>query len=111
MKKKVKLTRKKAIELCIELWTWLAETGKKKDQWPEWDKYGGYWNVMGGCFFCEYDKQFKDACQCCPLVKMLKIKNGCYSNRLAYVEWEHVKTIKARKKYAALFLSQIKELR
>ena len=26
----MKLTKKKAIEICIELWTWLAETGLEK---------------------------------------------------------------------------------
>ena len=29
----MKLTKKKAIEISIELWTWLAETGREKKEW------------------------------------------------------------------------------
>ena len=47
----MRLTRKKAIELCIELWTWLAETGKYRREWPEWEKYG---DILNYCWFCEY---------------------------------------------------------
>ena len=52
----MRLTRKKAIELCIELWAWLAKTGKRKWAWPEWEKYE---EIENDCWFCEYDKKMR----------------------------------------------------
>ncbi len=107
----MKLTRKKAIELCIELWTWLAKTGKEKDEWPEWGKYG---QTEFYCWFCEYDVQRRDrnkkevmCCSCCPIGYGL---NGCIKHT-HYIDWATAKTPRSRKKYAKLFLAQIKTLR
>lgn len=106
-----KLTRKKAIELCIELWEWCAETGELKGSWPGWEKYG---EVRSDCWFCEYSKQqclkykiddFKNYCRYCLFEKG---NFGCLST--PYFNWEAAKTKKTRKKYAALFLAQIKTL-
>ena len=105
----MRLSRKKAIELCIELWTWLAETGKKKGDWPEWEKYG---HINFNCWFCEYDlqrrgknKDYQMLCRSCPL-------GGGFNKCLAtyYDNWGDAKTPRARKKYAKLFLKQIKQL-
>ena len=64
----MKLTRTEAIDYSIELWEWLAETGKHKEDWPKWDKFG---RVDSECFLCEYDtynhavlKAKKDDCIC-----------------------------------------------
>lgn len=107
----MKLTRKKAIELCIELWTWCMETGKQKEDWPKWDEYG---NAMSYCWFCEYDNQMRTQCKrnrltCgyCPFVT-----SGLGVCRNTYFEnWANAKTPRTRKKYAKLFLAQIKTLR
>ncbi len=112
----MKLTRKKAIELCIELWTWLAKTGKEKEDWPEWVKYQTY-NIPSDdgtlyeCWFCEYGYQragtsSESKCNRCPYF----IKFGhCYRN--VYNEWHDAKTLRTRKKYAKLFLEQIRKLK
>ena len=73
----MKLTRKKAISISIELWTWLAETGSEyKHEWPGWKKYGA---MVLACPFCEYSRQrnklaLYDAglntyCPSCPYVR------------------------------------------
>ena len=103
----MKLTRKKAIELSIELWEWLAETGAMmKLYWPKWKEYG-YANC--DCFLCEYGfrKKHSDTCLNCPLKRCLGY--SCYGT--AYGEWEDARTEKDRKKYAKLFLEQLKALK
>ncbi|GAH13108.1 unnamed protein product, partial [marine sediment metagenome] len=62
----MRLTKKKAIEIAIELWTWLAETGAKyKGDWVGWEeKYG---EMEADCPFCEYsDRWGDDECESCP---------------------------------------------
>jgi hypothetical protein len=98
----MKLSKKKAIELCIALWTWLAETGKQKRDWPEWEKYEMV--TVSNCWFCEYDYYFGDACMKCPLRPKYK---GCGDTY--FVQWNQAKTPRTRKKYAKLFLDEIKK--
>jgi hypothetical protein len=50
----MRLTKEKALEMCVELWSWLAENPtKEKSDWPGWEgkKKEGYWN---GCPCCEW---------------------------------------------------------
>ena len=114
----MRLLRKKSIELTIELWTWLAKTGKYKSDWPKWEKYE---RVSGYCFLCEYDKQqqkrykdkYRDGCYYCPLVTSDVVTKGvgvsCYSTY--YWNWCEAKTPQARKKYAKLFSEQLRTLK
>lgn len=118
----MRLSRKKAIELCIELWTWLAETGAKhKSQWPEWSKYLKY-NIPRNsgtyheCWLCEYAYQVKrrkpesinDKCEYCLYNK--KYGLCCAIGEFHYFkEWDNAKQSRTRKKYAKLFLGQIKK--
>ena len=114
----MKLTRKKAIALCIELWTWLAKTGQLKKDWPEWGKYDP---IRYNCWFCEYDDRrlianghsgYTDTemgghrCEKCPFQEGF---NGCYDKTI-YRKWEDAATSEDRKKYAKLFLGQIKSI-
>lgn len=111
------LTRKKAIELCIELWEWCAKAGKKKKGWPGWDKYyDKYGSAQCDCWFCEYNEQqikkynrdwVEVECGYCPLKKLLEGRS-CLSNECAYSRWERAETNRTRKKYAALFVEQLK---
>lgn len=108
----MRLTRKKAIELCIELWTWLAKTGKKKEDWPEWEKYC---KAMSDCWFCEYDDQMlnlykrktRSSCGYCPLITS---GLGRCEDTL-FNKWSNARTPRTRKKYAKLFLGQIKAIK
>ena len=107
----MKLTRKKAIELCIELWKWCARTGKDKDEWPKWEKYG---EITCDCWFCEYDEQqkrrygVKKECTFCPLVKKL----GLHCGKTFFEKWAGANPLpRTNKKYAKLFLNQIKSIK
>jgi len=114
----MRLSRKKAIELCIELWTWLAETGLRKDDWPDWPKYQDTEAIVAYCWFCYYQEQQieryapddelnKDnVCRYCPLAS---IRTGCGKDDSPYLKWLTAKTPKTRKKYAKLFLGQIRK--
>lgn len=49
------LTEEKALQICAELWDWLAEDdGRYKTEWPGWEKYG---ECEASCPCCEYHKQ------------------------------------------------------
>jgi len=110
----MRLTRKKTIALCIELWEWLAKTGKQKHKWPEWEKYG---HITADCWFCENnDQQEKNEkgeltgnreCQYCILPGTESQR--CFS--LGFKKWWISNTDEDRKKYAALFLAQIRKCR
>jgi len=105
----MRLSKKKAIELCIVLWTWLAKTGKKKWEWPGWNKYG---DINNYCWFCEYTAQKNYGCVRCDICIYHK-KYGHHCNRESlktyYSSWANAKTPRTRKKYAKLFLEQIKQ--
>lgn len=69
----MRLSRKRAIELTIELWTWMAETGRRQNDWPGWKDNGGKYQVEESCFMCEYARQKTertieedDSCVVCP---------------------------------------------
>ena len=95
----MKLSRKKAIELCIEAWTIHAETGCKKSELPEKHR-----EIHNRCWFCEYSNQIDESlCDSCPLDEG---HIGC--NILYFGNWKEAETIEDRKKYAKLFLEQIK---
>ena len=103
---KMRLTRKKAIELSIELWTWLAETGGYKSQWPEWERYGF---VEEHCFLCEYvSREFgKPSCAHCPLYITVEGSN-CFGT--SFGSWCKARITGERKECAKLFLEELKAL-
>ena len=95
----MKLTRKKALEICIELWTWLAETGRRKVDWGRWEEYGEF---RAYCPFCEYyAEQRHGGCRACPI-------NFCLTNQ-AFLDWCDAGPKRTRKKYAKIFLEKIRE--
>ncbi len=117
----MRLTHKKAIELCIALWTWLAKTGKYKQDWPGWLKYYKTLKraeacVWGYCWFCEYDERQKKkndealGCSYCPFTEKFGIE-GCTDKQSYFVKWQNARFPRTRKKYAGLFLKQILELK
>jgi len=116
------LSRRRAIELCIELWAWLAKTGKRKEEWPEWDKWDDCYGdrAKNDCWFCHYENQQHlrydpccnkegEICYYCPFSKHFKF--DCIRKGSFYRNWCRARTRKTRKKYAKLFLKQIKEIK
>ena len=56
---KMKLTLRKALEICIALWRWLEQNpNAEKFDWPGWEKNGGdIPNMQSNCSCCEYTTQ------------------------------------------------------
>ena len=105
----MRLTRKQAIDLSIELWKWLAETGKQKEDWPGWEELGGMGNHCPLCEYAGLKNRVYKGCSKCPLSWG---EHGCQENPISYYDsWRSVLTKKAKKKYAKLFLEQLKELK
>ena len=107
----MKLIRKKSIEFSIELWEWLAETGRIKKGWEGWVKYKDYGELKGGwadCFLCEYDaEQGGTRCTYCPYFEKF---GSCCGDGNHFMAWESATTKEKRKEFAKLFLAQLKEL-
>ena len=60
-----RLTKRRVLELCLELWTWLAENPRKaKYEWPGWNRVG---KMVADCPCCEWVKRASLTCWACPL--------------------------------------------
>ena len=51
----MKLTKKEALEITVELWKYIDKTEKSKFGWSGWEKYG---HLKNYCSCCEYVNQF-----------------------------------------------------
>jgi hypothetical protein len=101
----MRLTKKKAIEIAKELWTWLAETGRAKEEWPGWEQYG---KMESSCALCEYGCQHGSmTCKPCPYYQKF---GGCIAEDAPYFQWAGAQNLQDRKKYARQFLEQVKQL-
>lgn len=104
----MRLTKKAALRITIELWTWLAETGRLKREWPGWETYGYMWEY---CPLCEFDSRHqvseRPACVHCLIVTT---GYAVHCTRMAYGHWAKACSATTRKRYAAQFLAQLKEI-
>ena len=104
----MKLTRKKAIAISVELWEWLAESGGYKQKWPKWKEYGRMFN---DCPLCEYVIQemgnHYSCAEVCPL--NMAESEGC--TRTSYGEWRLAAITEDRKRYATEFLAVLRGLK
>ncbi len=108
----MKLTEKEYMDICIELWERMEKTGaEQKYTWVGWKKYG---KMLNNCPLCEYVGRnkgggMKGGCKKCPLGWGFM---GCEENIISqYTNWLVSTEIASRKKYAGLFLEQLKEIR
>ena len=104
------MTEKKARGIAIKLWTWLAKTGKEdKTEWPGWEKYG---RMENDCPLCEYGLRKRKVDEpICHYCTYMEVFGGCMSGKTQYyVLWSEAETPEERKKYAKLFLEQLKTL-
>ena len=105
----MKLTKKKALEIAIELWEWIVDNpGKYKGDWPRWDKYK---RMRHDCPFCQYgfSTVSQEACDC-PLSRKY---GGCVAFDCAYDKWSTSIIVGGEDeahKAAVEFLAQLKEL-
>ncbi len=94
----MKLTKKKAKEICLEIWKYLMtfpEIGTKIDL-PE-KLFNKVLGMSGECPLCEYT----DCSDGCPLQTQ---HNFCYY----FEKWEGAKTSRGRKKYAKIIVDKVK---
>ncbi len=96
----MKLTRTEAIDKSIEEWEHLKRTGT-----------GGHIfageRPANGCYLCEYTKK-RWPCLQCPY--FMKYEHDCLKSE-PFNKWGDAKTPRTRKKYAALFLEELKALK
>ena len=102
------LTEIESVRKSVGQWEWLAGTGKRKHEWPEWVWNGGqYAAVTADCFLCEYAKDKLGGCRACPYYK----KYGhCMNLKSPYRRWICVRTEEDKKKYARRIVEQLKEI-
>lgn len=106
----MKLTEEKAIDISIELWAYLAETGRvSKGRWPGWKEYG---RMYFACALCEFTVQQGYGCPSCPYYQKFGL---CSDKGKPYSLWVgaiyYRPSPKKRKKYAREFLKQLYQLK
>lgn len=111
----MELTEEQAIDRSIDLWKWLADTGREKKDWPGWCEYDRA-NTDSGCFLCEYDVKERHKtlrmCQACPYFK--KYEHSCTKSESPYSRWERAvneRDTETAKAFAKDFLLQLYELK
>lgn len=107
----MRLTKKKALKICIELWTYLAETGRSsKYKWPDWEKYG---YMIESCALCEYATQLRASAHAPTCDYCMYQERFGHCNEIddtPYYEWERANSVSARKTHASTFLEQLRQL-
>ncbi len=110
----MKLTKKEAIDISIELWRWLAETGaNSKSLWPGWKKYD---RIHNDCPLCEYALFQREgnrigihaSCIGCPYAAIFE---HCLKTTSPYRRWIGAYDKNERSHEAHLFVEQLEELR
>ncbi len=108
---KKRFTRKSAIRLCIELWTWCAQTGRHKNNWPKWPTIRTDYNrkFTATCPFCEYVKRIPPinvACESCPYKQVF---GYCWEG--PFHSWGYFSSRRIKSLMADAFLKQLKTLK
>jgi len=108
-----KLTPCTALELSIELWKWLAETGSNdKSAWDKWERLEQEYKIeffAACCPLCEYSKYNVD-CNICPMFKRWPDVHGaseyevCTSEGSAFDIWSNSTSVTLRKAMAEVLV-------
>ncbi len=106
----MKLTKKKALKICEELWFWLEKTGgRHKYEWKGWIKYK---DMRNNCPACEYNVQHSDGrCMSDCILASIWVVRHCENEGSLYREWHRSKAKKDRKKYATIIWKGIRKIR
>lgn len=98
----MRLTKRKALVICKELWEWIRDNAKtiehwsRKKRWPGWDKYG---DMLSDCPCCEYRARRDRPCADCLLAGVWG-SGDCCRLPSPYEKWRKAATARTRKKYA-----------
>ncbi len=95
-----KLTKKKTLRICAELWEWVAkqDLSDREDRhmikydWPGWEKYGAMENNCPCCQYSNDDKTGIIICDICPLHNLWP--NGCMGDNSVFSKYLYSKTPK-----------------
>ena len=105
------LTYKLAVYRCLDLWRWLAETGKNKKDYPGWKRI---YSPRSYCWACEYNYLFHDNdCSKCILKKLWNNNDNsesCLNIESPYCKWANTIIVKNRKIYAKTIADYCEEL-
>ena len=98
-------TERKALEVCRDLWRWLADNPDKwKWDWTEWKDNGGKIpNCKSHCPLCEYSNLHNLSCSSCLLFgegKELEQEGNCLDDESSYWRWYYSKDSTVRKAMA-----------
>ena len=110
-KEQIEQAKKESIRLHREMWSWLAKTGKDKEDWPEWEWNGGlYGRIMKNCFLCSYvfeilkkDIEIRSCRKYCPLKwpdKYCAVSSILTNKQFLFDKWQNETDIEKRKEYA-----------
>jgi len=99
----MRLTKSVALQLCEDLWGWLALNPEKgKEEWPGWEANGGTVPEMPyDCPCCGYGTQIagrtkeevekggieEDECKCCPLARFWPT-GRCLNKQSPFMIWD-----------------------
>ena len=88
------LTAEKALEITIELWTWLSEAPERhsKHHWPRWDEHEPvYGHMPTYCPLCACSRQRarkgEDSCTTCLLYGRWGNGEFCDSDGSPFADW------------------------
>ena len=104
-----RLTKKLALQICFELWDFMASSGwTNKAKWPGWEKYG---YMMSDCPACEFIERRRTSCSSCPARPVWgKGDMVCFEERSPFGRWYNSRNRECRKKYARTIANRVKKL-
>jgi hypothetical protein len=106
----MKLTKRKALEICRDLWKWLSKRGRSfydKESWSGWKQHG---KMVCDCPCCEYEEQHSNRKLFCLEDCLIKWPGGdCESDDSPYENWKQAATVQKRKKLALEIVALVEE--
>jgi hypothetical protein len=85
----MELTKRKALEICRDLWLWLADNpDQEKGEWPDWEEHGDMDNFCPCCEYFLLTNSDNDACDEECLLKDLW-PYGCVDCDSAFQKWRY----------------------
>ena len=93
-------TKRRTLEVCRDLWQWLADNPDKgKWDWPNWKHNGGKIpKCESNCPLCEYINSYKGYCSDCLLWgKGKELEGDCQDDKSPYWRWCDSKDSTVRK--------------
>lgn len=102
---KPNMTKRESLEICIKMWTWLAEN-------PFEAKLAAV-QTLGlppmecSCAACEYDAQFGDDCRNCPIWENEAGVTACEKVGSPYCRWQRADRGSSLKAQAAFEVADL----